>query len=256
MAQVAKSQISGKIKRVAGKAWQSSRDKAPTVKGARLPGGITGGVARFIDYRYGETEKEKAPFLSLTFVVDKPDDWAGVKHHQRFTFAATKFKTVEQVCDDLSSDLQLMGIDSSAIDFDDLDSTLDPLLDEAKAEERAVRYNTRSGKTGDGNDWHKFDLQGLADGYVPDEASPEQEPAPEASGESEPPAAEGTETASGDDYVPEPGDVFYYRPNAKAKKEEHTVESADAAARTVTIKRNRDGKLIENVPFDKLEGEE
>lgn len=253
MANVATSRVMNKIKKTAGTAWRSSREKAAQVKGQRLPGGIVGGIARFADYAYGETDDKKVPYLRLTFVVDEPSEYGGVKQSLSYFFQDSKFKSLQEVLDRLSSDLQLMGHDVSNASEDDWEA----MLADSKANETPIEFNTRSGKTDDGRDWMSFDIQGVAEDYTPPEPAPQADPGDPAN---EPAAdggqgdGDGTATDAGE-WQPEDGDVYLYRNGPKAKKEEHTVTSVYPDKQTVDLKRDRDGREFKAVSWDKLEGE-
>ena len=94
-----------KIKKQSKGAWDKSREKEAQVKGAKLPGGIIGGVAKLLDHKIDETDEKAVPYVTLTFLVLEPDEHNGKKERKTYYFQDTpEFdKTMDDVMDDFSS---------------------------------------------------------------------------------------------------------------------------------------------------------
>lgn len=245
MANVEASRIMSKVKKAVAPKWKAARGKAPQIKGGQLPGGIVGGIAQFSDYTLGETDKDKTPYLSLQFVVREPDQYSGVKQRLRYYFADTQYKSLAEVVDRLASDLQLMGCELESSDVDDWI----PLLDSLKAEETAIRFNTRSGKTDVGKEWFTFDIQGLAEGYTP----PEPEAHVEANGQPVAEDAGDDQPGDEDDWAPSVEEIYGYKPNPKSGLVEVEIVAVYSDKQRCDVKRTDDEtKVYKNVAWDRL----
>ena len=168
----ATSRIFGKAKKAATRQWKNSRGKEATVAGgSQLPGGIVGGVAKLANKDWRETEDKKVPYLLLQFVVVEPEEHEGVKQSLSYFFQDTKYKKIQDTTDRLSSDVQLMGVDTDGMTLDELDAAIDELI----ADETFIEFKTREGETDDKKRWFKFDICGVADGEydTPEDDEPE-----------------------------------------------------------------------------------
>jgi len=281
----AQSRIFGKAKKAGARQWKQSRGKdAQVAGGSNLPGGIVGGVAVLVAKEWRETERDKTPFLLLQFAVADPEEHEGVKQSLTYFFADSKFRSIQDTTDRLSSDVQLMGGNVADVDLEGLDAELDELL----AAETAIKFNTRAGKTDDGKAWFKFDIAGTADDYEgggsEDEPEPDEDDSdddyedesdadeyeddPDSEEYDEDESEEGESETDDEEYEdeseddseaewsPERGEVYGFKPKGAKRSYECEVATVNNTKETVTLKRLSDGKRWSNVPWDKLEGGE
>lgn len=285
MANVNKAKLLAKMKKTAKGAWNSARDAAPKVKGQTLPGGIVRGVAQLSSYDFNE-DKKGTVYFKLSFTVFEPEEFAGAKANVFHRIKATQNKTVADKLAELSSDLQLCGVDTSGTTEDDLPDLCQQAVDAAPF----VYFNTwkpPADKMNPDPQTLVF-LQGLADDWNPPdagegEAVEEEEDAEEEEAEEEeapPPAPKPTAGKGGKkptaktapepepeaeeepeaeaeeegDWEPAKGEIYNFKSNPKVKPSEHEVVKVDTKAKTVDLKSVVSGKTFAKVAWDRLEG--
>lgn len=239
-----------KIKKQAKGAWDKSREKEAVVKGAKLPGGIIGGVAKLLDFKIDETEEKSVPYITLTFLILEPDEHNGKKERKTYYFQDTPDfdKSIDDVMDDFSSALQLLGIETRGLSEEDWDKA----LKKAKKDDTFIEFNTRQGKISEGDNaghlWYTFDLQR----HLPDyEMSEDTETTYSESTEDSDPSDDDKDAP----WVPEVDDEYYYRKKKGKKQKKCTVKSVDAENDIVSIVL-KDGTEIADVSWDNLEGKD
>lgn len=292
MANKSQSRIFNKAKKAGARQWKQSRGKEANVAGGQqLPGGIVGGVALLVNKEWRETERDKTPFLMLQFAVAEPEEHEGVKQTLTYFFADSKYRSIQDTTDRLSSDIQLMGTDTGDMGLEELDEVLDELVEQ----QAAIKFNTRAGKTDDGKAWFKFDVAGVAEDFEPadeDEPEPDEDDSDEdyeeddsdgeyedEEDESDDADYEEDESEDGDEedyeeedyeeeskdeedesdegeWSPERGEVYGFKPKGAKRSYECEITTVNNTKETVTLKRLSDGKRFSNVPWDKLEGGE
>lgn len=279
-----------KAKKTSKGAYRKAKDTEPKVKGQQLPGGIINGVSRFTDYKFA-ADKNGNPYLILTGIVLVPEEHAGARAQRSFFLAppkSDKAKTLEEKYEDLFSDLQLLGVDTTAFDPN---SCLEEMLESLKAlvkEKPCFKFNTW--KKDKESDTVVF-IQGLADD--PDEGEDdeeeweeddeeesdeesEEEESEEESDEEEYEEEEEVSDESEDDeeeeeesddeeseeeeeeeedesdWEPSVGDIYGYAVNASAEPFDCEVTTVSTTKQTVTLKRIKDGKVFKTVSWEKL----
>lgn len=253
--------IAAKMKAQSKGAHKKVRHEDPVV-GGQLPGGITGGVGRFLDYKFGE--KDGKISVSFSGAVVSPEEHAGHRFTVMHFLSESEYNSIDEAYQKFYGDLQLLGIDTKDDDHEDLAQIFED-LEVLKTERRFFKFNTwNSGKQGART---RIFIQGIPD----DEELAELESnygggdasAPESSDEPEPEsddAGDGDEgdvddADSGEWGGPEPGEVWGYKPNSKSAAIDCEVTAVDAAKQTCTLARQDNGKEYKNVAWDKLIGE-
>lgn len=148
-----------RLKKRAKGGWAASRKKEAKRKGERLPDGIINGVAKLAAYK-AELDKKGNPYFMIQGVVVEPEDCTGRKATTFHFIRENKNKTVDDKLDELSSDLQLLGIDTEGLDIPDIPKA----LEEKVAENPFYNFNTWKPDNGD----TMVFIQGL----VPDDYEP------------------------------------------------------------------------------------
>lgn len=164
------------LKKLAPGAYKKNRDKPAEAKGRiDLPTGITRGVAQFTSYKFGKTKEgnnKGSLYLTLTGIVKRPEDCAGLRADKQMYFTPTKGtkerpgKSVEDLVDEAMNQLKLLGADLEGTDWDDLGPILDGLVTEGphfyfhtwKGEATKAYPNPRT----------RTEFDGLATGFVDD----------------------------------------------------------------------------------------
>jgi len=272
MAKVSKSKLLAKLKKRAKGAWSRSREQAPKAKGSQLPGGIIRGVAQLSSYKLDE-DKNGNPYFMITGIVKSPEELAGaramVSHFIRVTQArgGRPGKSVEDKLNELSSDLQLLGIDVEGIDLDDIPDILKARV----AEKPHFYFNTFAPPpTKDNPSPGTFVfVQGLAEDWEDDDG--EEEPEDEEDDEEPDDDDDDDEEEKGKDtgedeksdedeepetFIPEKEEVYGYKATAKGAKADCEVTAVQKSRETVSLKRLSDSKTFKNVPWSKLEDAE
>jgi hypothetical protein len=238
-------------------AWKKSRTKEPVVGGG-LPAGITGGIARIADYKFGE--KDGKVSLSLSGIVVRPEEYAGQRATKMHFLSDSEYNTIEEAYDGLYSDLKLLGVDTTDSAHEDLAQILDD-LEELKEEKRAFKFNTWKGNSP--NARVKVFIQGLPDedelaeiegdeledqGDDGEGEEPEEESeGDDGEGEEEPAEDEGEFLpAKGEEY----GWMYKANPKARAKKVNVVIKTVNKSKSTVTFE-NPAGKTV-TASFDDL----
>lgn len=237
----------GKIGKTSAASWTKSRDKEAQIKGARLPGGIIGGVSKLIDHKIDETEEHGVPYVVLTFLILEPEEHNGKKERKSYFFQdSPEFdKTQDDVLDEFSSALQIMGIETKGTDISDWDK----LLKKAIKDETFVEFGTRQGKIKDGENagqqWNTFDLHQHLPDYKMDEES-----------ETEYTEKETTDSdGEGEGWIPKVGEEYFYQKKEGKKKKKCKVVVVDIEKETVGIILAKNNKEVADVSWDHLKGE-
>lgn len=266
--------IADLMKKQSKGAFKDARHKDPVV-GGMLPGGITGGVARFTDYKFGIQEGTNKITVNLVGTVVRPPEFAGLRAAKMHFLSESEYNTIEEAYNDFYSDLQLLGIDTKSDDHEDVSAVFGD-LQSLKEEERLFKFNTsRSNKA---NARTKVWIQGLPDeaeaeeilaelypegdtevsdeGEVEEEEQEEEEVEEETSDEGgdEPPADE-VEEEEEEEWIPAVGEIYSYKSNPKSKAQNCKVTKSLKTKQTVDLKRIKDGQTFTAVPWAKLEGE-
>lgn len=258
--------IAAKMKAQSKGAHKKVRHEEPVV-GGQLPGGITGGVGRFVDYKFGD--KDGKISVSFSGVVVTPEEHAGARFTVMHFLSESEYNSIEEAYQKFYGDLQLLGIDTRDDDHEDL-AQIFADLEDLKTERRFFKFNSwNSGKQGART---RIFIQGLPD----DEELAELESrhggghasAPEDSDEPETDADGGDDDDGGDDAEvagdddapwsgPEDGEIWGYKPNSKSAAIDcEVVEgSVNQEAQTCSLRRTDNGKEYKNVAWDKLIGE-
>lgn len=138
------SPVAGVLKKL-NSAVVKTRDNETRMGGGNLPGGINGGIAKFmggkIDF-YKEGANKGKPYMSLVGVVTHPSDYRGMQTRNRVDLFAKgegeKAKTEEDMVDIALNELRKLGISTKGINAEDI-----PDLIDAKAKEDVhFRFHT------------------------------------------------------------------------------------------------------------------
>lgn len=246
-----------KLKKRAGGGWSASRKKAAKRKGERLPDGIVGGIAKLTSHK-GDLDKKGNPYFVIGGLVISPPECYGIKCNVMHFIRETKTKTVDDKLDELSSDLQLIGVETKDLDLGAIPDALEGLVE---AGETYFTFNTWKPDNGDTMAF----VQGLADEDEVAEAyelagedevavEDDEEPETDEEGDDEEPPEE-DETEEDDDWKPEVDEVYAYKPS-RGKLANMAVKSVQVRAKTVTLVRESDSKEFTKVSWDKLEDAE
>lgn len=255
------SELMSKLKKNAAGAWDKSKETAPKAKGSRIPGGLTQAVARLSSYSFKENKKGQ-PYFMINFVVVAPSELSGVRGNVMHTIAETKTKTVEDKLNSLSSDIQLLGGDTSGTSVDDLPKILAGLCEE-KPHFYFNTWTPPATKEYPDPQTMIF-IQKRADDYTPSDSDLEDPTTASddsgddsGDGNGDDGSAEDGSSTAGDEkpWEPSVGEVYYYKPNAKATKKEHEVTMVNKGKKTVSLKSIDKGVVFKDVAWDKLEGD-
>jgi hypothetical protein len=249
--------IADKMKKQSKGAHKKVRHEEPVVGGG-LPGGITGGVGRFMDYKFSEKEGKITVSFSATCVT--PEEHEGVRFQVMHFLSESEYNSIEEAYQKFYGDLQLLGIDTKDDDHEDL-AQIFADLEVLKTEKRFFKFNTWKK---DASSRTRVFIQGLPDNeelaqlekqHGTGDAS-DPEPADADDGGSEPSEDSAEEADEGDWAGPEDGEVWGYKPNSKSAEVECTVKdgSVDAETQTCVLIRNDNGKEYQKVKWDKLIG--
>ncbi len=258
-----------KMKTQSKGAHKKVRHEEPVV-GGQLPGGITGAIGRFVDYKF--TEKDGKIAVSFSGVVVTPEEHSGHRFQVMHFLSESPYGSIEEAYQKFYGDLQLLGVDTKDDDHEDLEQIFAD-LEVLKTERRFFKFNTwNSTKQGartrvfiqgipDDEELAELDAQyGSGDAGA---SAPEDSGEPETDDEGDGSDDGGDDTAEAEDSGgewsgPEPGEVWGYKPNSKSGVIDCTVVdgSVDTGNQTCTLARNDNGKEYKNVAWDKLIGEE
>jgi hypothetical protein len=180
------------IKKRAKGSFKKSQKKEAKVKGAMLPPGIVRGVAQLIGFSDGKTKDErKTPYITLTLLAHEPSNAKGTKFSLSYFFEDRKdrktqeiTKTVDDVVDQLVSDLKLIAGEDAVNDLDmdnELQESIEALVEAKpfcyfntwKPEKRPT--DTRDPRTLAFIQGHAEDYEGEVDEEVEDEEEDETE---------------------------------------------------------------------------------
>ena len=245
-----------KIKKQAKGAWDKSREKEAVVKGAKLPGGIIGGVAKFLDFKIDETEENAVPYITLTFLILEPDEHNGKKERKTYYFQDSPDfdKTIDDGMEDFSSALQLLGIETRGLSEEDWDKA----LKQAKKDDTFIEFNTRQGKISEGDNagqlWYTFDLQRHLPDYTISEDSETTYTESDDNDDNDDDDDDDDKKTDDAPWVPQVDEEYYYRKKKGKKLKKCTVKSVDTEDETVGIIL-KNGTEIADVSWDNLEGE-
>lgn len=272
--QVSNSLWTEKFQKMTKGAFNKSKTKTPVAKGAKLPGGIVGGVAT-IEKFYQKCD-DNIPSCHLSAVVLLPEEYKGVKFNKSYFFNDMKdgngkvIKTSSERVDDFTNDLLLLGAEIEDITEAEIKNALTSLQEN----ETCFEFNTVA--------WEMNKKQGVSI-YIqkvtekPDdeeieyeedeEETQEDDDEPEAEEEEEPEdseedeerdeeeESEEDEEESEDDeeeYIPAKGDKCNYTfPGAK-KPVQCEIVRVNTRASTVNLKAVKGDKKADNVPFGEL----
>jgi hypothetical protein len=208
MAKVASNEaaVIAAMRRQSSSFLKRSRTKEAKVSGRILSPTIRGGVAAVKGLSLG-LDKNSNPFLQIQFVCLMPPEDAGTRFNQAHFLNESEYSTLEENYDRLYSDLQLMGIDTSELELDEMKAAVQELVDAGKCITFNTRANKKSGET-------RVFIQGEAAQKASDfdyseptvEAEPEEEapaPKPKRTKAAAPPVEEEEEA---EEYVEEAGD--------------------------------------------------
>jgi hypothetical protein len=262
---MSKSSVINKIKKNVSREWKASRKKEARAYTGQLPGGIKDGVCQVVEFEIDETDNEKVPYIQLKFLVLEPNEHKGYLQTKRWYFKETEYKTMQQITDDFSNDLQLVGVETANLNPSDWEDALKQLC----KDKPIVGFKTRSGNM-NGNDWFKFDLQGVMSDYEPPEDEEEDEDEDEENEveedeEDEVEESDETEEEESDEdeeeeeeeeeeeYIPESEDLVMYKPPRKKKAVQCEVQSVNKKKKTVVLQNIETEDEYEGVAFDKVE---
>lgn len=117
-------------------AWEESRKAEPKAKGlTTLPGGIQNGIGRIVGATLKMTEdkgKGSAPMVTLKFIVREPIDFEGAQIFKFYIFRERTGdfpKSIREIGDEFSSDLQFLGVESGETGLPDIDNWPEMLAD-------------------------------------------------------------------------------------------------------------------------------
>lgn len=182
----------GQLKKTLSGAWQEASKVEPKAKGAQLPPGLIGSVARLIKFRLGRDKNGKLYFM-FTAVAIEPTNVQGRQFTKLYSLAPPKddpkakykAKTVREKLDDLSNDIQLLGTSTEGRTTDD---DLVALIAETEAAKPFFEFNTWSPKAEVGEDpkLFVFPQRHLPDYVMPEgfeivegpDESPDESPVP------------------------------------------------------------------------------
>jgi len=253
------------------------KDSDPTVKGQQLPGGLSNVKVQLVQANLTTTD-DGHPNIRFQGVVMEPEDYAGYQVNHSFVIWDGPFKTAKEKIEELKSHLQLMGVDTSKIKLQDIETHLSDLVEDAPI----YVVNTRAWAIGEKSGVAKH-VQGLWDeDATPDDPLPpeeddyeepikddddtmkeptEEELLEEEDDEEVVPAIspealeadralEAEEAGDESEWEPEPGDVY------RVGKRTIKVRSVDTDAQTVNGQNTETRGLIRDIPWSKLEDAE
>jgi flagellar biosynthesis GTPase FlhF len=210
---VSKTAFLNKAKKNAKGGWKKAREAEAKAKGSSLPDGLVNAVAKLISIK-GDFDTKGNPYFMFQGLVKAPEECSGLKCHVFHRLVESKdpktkkvYKTVQDKLDSLSSDMQLLGIDTEPLE--DLDQVYEALAKRAKEK---PHFNFNTWKPDNGS--VQIFIQGLTD-----EADiPEDEEAEEEEEESE------EEEDSEEEEEEEEKKPAKKKPKPKAKEEEEEEE--------------------------------
>lgn len=247
-----KSKFLTKVKQKTKGAWKKKADSAPKARGSTLPEGVVMGTAQVSSYRIGEYD-DGTPYVSITGIIKEPAEYAGQRVPLRYVIKETDNKTVEQVVEELTSDLQFLGVETAGTSEDDIPKLLDKLVkDKPHFYFNTKRWNM-NGNTGvkayvqegrpdpielEGGDEPSAD----ADEPAVDEPAADEEVSLDPTSDDE---AEG-------EFLPAVEDQYSYKP-AKQKARNVEVTKVNESKKTVDLKEvDNEKKIHKGVKFDDL----
>lgn len=138
------SPVAGILKKLSG-AVNKHRDDETRMGGGNLPGGISGGIAKFAGGKideYKEGKNKGKPYMSLVGIVTHPLEYRGMHTRNRVDLFAKgegeKHKTEDDMVGIALNELRKLGISTKGISADDI-----PDLIDAKAKEDvSFRFHT------------------------------------------------------------------------------------------------------------------
>lgn len=151
---VSTSKILNDIKQKAKGAWDDAKKIAPKKGFISLPPGIRNGVARLIGAALKmseENERGQVPQVVLKFIVREPIDHEGsIQFKSHFIAAKTGDfpKSIREVLDGLSSDLQNLGVEQGNDGLPEIDGWPEMLADLQTAKPY-FKFHTWQGKDAD-----------------------------------------------------------------------------------------------------------
>lgn len=146
--------VINEIKKRAKGAWSDSKKAAPKKGFISLPPGIRRGVARLVGASMKMTEdkgKGSSPMVAFKFIVREPIEYEGsIQFKNHFIEAKTgKYpKTIAEVLDGLSSDLQNLGVQQGEDGLPDIESWPEMLAD-LQTEKPYFYFHTWAGEGAD-----------------------------------------------------------------------------------------------------------
>ncbi len=155
----ARAQALAKLKQNAKGSWSRARSVAPTANRGGLPPNIRKGAAQFSSYDFKLSE-EGTPVFVLTFVALEPAEVAGRQFSMWHYIEDGEYGTAEDRLNQLSSDLQNMGLDTSSASKEE---DLLNLLDQQGEVKPFIEYDTWAKKRGKNKGATSYGINGPID---------------------------------------------------------------------------------------------
>jgi len=266
MSNVSQSKVMSKLKAKAKGAWNRARKvEAKGRGGGGFPPNLKNLVAVCQSYAFKETQKGD-PFIQLNGVVKDPEELQGRKAVFMWFINESEWATIEDNLNQLSNDLQLLGLEMP----EDL-ADLPPLL--ADICERGVHFlfNT-GGQPKNTSKTPRLYIQGLAEDWEDNpEPTNEDDNAAEGDGDNDA-EAEGTEAAdegseeatdasdeqaeAEEPWTPAKGDEYNYTPPKEKKAHHVKVIAVDKKKETFDLQTlKKPAKTFKAVKWHKTDGE-
>jgi hypothetical protein len=239
-------------------AYKQARHTEPVVRG-QLPGGLIGVIAAFQDYKLGEKDGKQS--LSITGIVKRPEEHAGARATRMYFLSESEYNTVEDAYAELYGDLQLMGVDTTDADHEDM-AQLILDLEELKEEGRLYKLNTWENDkkrvkvfiTGLPDEDEIAEIQAAEEGGEEEDNTGEEEPEEEEEAEEEAEEEEGAGEEEAEEEEPwegpQPGETYDWKLNSRAKKEEVKIKSSNPDKQTCVI--TRKDKTTKTIKWSEL----
>jgi hypothetical protein len=244
MADISQSDFLNKFNRRSKGAFDNARKKKPKVRGRSLPGGLEGVIGRVTTVKLGETQTKGDPYVIVGGSVVEPEDYQGYPWSVFHMIAETEYTSIDEAIENLCSDLQFLGIETSADEFDERQMVKD--LNALAEEKPLVEFNTWKGNRE--NSKVRIYLEGIVEEDAetpfnhPDDEEAENDAEPE----------DDADDDAGEEIVPELEDVVGYAKSPRGKPRDCEVVDVDEDARTVDLVRLDDEKEFPGVSWDKL----
>lgn len=267
-----------KSKKDAAKRWEEAKKAKDQFKTPDIPAGVY--MARLNGISQGETSNNKAPFIAFQFTVIRHPEWKGTPLSILHTVEERKTKdgevwlTEQEALDNISVDLQRLGIETEELEGSELDEAIADLAQEKPVVQLRVKrtkkdgvdyVNTRILKLVDEDDNEEEEDDDVEVDDEDEEGEEEADEAEEEDGEDDEDDAdddsesdeeeEGEDEEEGDEDPPEIGDIVKYKAPRARKPENCTVTSVNVKAETVNLTREKDDKEFKKVPWSELEYE-